>query len=125
MKIAGPIGATLFVLMLISWIFFIAFSQITVRKLRKNLDTKESLGFEFASGFDVINVAQALAIPKRITDRFSNSALFWLHADSQLVRRHTNGFDKIFAVVFYWTFMITGLGVGITSILMAFDIIYI
>ena len=50
--------------MLIGLILFIMFGQITVRKLRKYPETINALGTEFASGWDIINVAQALAIPK-------------------------------------------------------------
>jgi len=50
-------------------VLFVLFGQITVRKLRKNSETKTELGFEFASGWDILNVAQALALPKVITRR--------------------------------------------------------
>jgi len=43
----------------VAWILFIIFGQVTVRKLRKNPETKHELGIEFASGWDIFNVASA------------------------------------------------------------------
>jgi len=41
----------------IAGFLFVLFGQITVRKLRKNPATKNELGVEFLSGWDIINVA--------------------------------------------------------------------
>ncbi|WP_236701395.1 hypothetical protein [Thalassomonas viridans] len=59
------IVAILILLSVIKGIFFVLFEQITVRKLRKNPKTKDVLGLEFMSGWDILNTAQALAMPKR------------------------------------------------------------
>lgn len=48
----------------LSAILYVAFGQITVRKLRKNPKTKDALGLEYASGWDIINVAQVFAFPR-------------------------------------------------------------
>jgi len=63
-------------------VFFILFGQITVRKLRKNPDTKERLGIEFISGWDIINVAQALSIPRAWRRKLKSSPLSALYANS-------------------------------------------
>jgi hypothetical protein len=79
-------------------ILYVIFGQITVRKLRKSPDTKAALGVEFLSGWDIINVAQALAIPKKWASKF----------------------DRVLAFIFYWLLMF----IGITGIFLAlFDAI--
>ena len=52
--LVGILIAEVFVVMLL----YLLFGQITVRKLRKNPETKQSLGIEFVSGWDILNVAQ-------------------------------------------------------------------
>ena len=49
--------------LLLAGILFIAFGQITVRKLRNNPETRNALGFDYVSGRDIINVALALSWP--------------------------------------------------------------
>jgi hypothetical protein len=101
---------TLFVLIL-----FVIFGQITVRKLRKNPTTKDQLGVELASGWDILNVAKAIALPRFITDKFKASPLSALHANTDELLKHTNQFDRILAHLFYWLFVI----VGFSFVLMA------
>ena len=52
------IEKTLFVIFLVgcllSAVLYVVFGQVTVRKLRKNPNTKELLGMEFISGWDII-----------------------------------------------------------------------
>lgn len=91
----------------LSMILYVLFGQLTVRKLRKNPATKESLGLEFANGWDVFNVAQALALPESITKKLSQSPISFLFAKTELLIRSTNKFDKIIASIFYWVFTIS------------------
>ena len=56
--------ACLMACMFVTCILYVLFGQITVRKLRNNPKTKDALGLEYASGWDIINVAQALAFPR-------------------------------------------------------------
>jgi len=53
----------------IGCILFVIFGQVTVRKLRNNPETRHELGMEFASGWDITNVAQALSLPKFLQKR--------------------------------------------------------
>jgi hypothetical protein len=99
------VAAVTFVVM----ILFVLFGQVTVRKLRKNPETKDELGLEFVSGWDIINVAQALAMPKFIMRKFKNTPLSLLYADVDLLYKHTNAFDRLLGGVFYWLLMISGL----------------
>jgi ABC-type bacteriocin/lantibiotic exporter with double-glycine peptidase domain len=93
----------------VAMILFVLFGQVTVRKLRKNPKTKNELGMEFVSGWDIINVAQALAVPKVIMRKFKNTSLSLLYADVDLLHKHTNAFDRLLGSVFYWLLMISGL----------------
>ncbi len=73
-----------------SSLLFLAFSWITVRKLKNNPVTKDVLGFEFFSGWNIINIAQALSLPKVISQNLKNSKLRFLQANSDLLNEHTN-----------------------------------
>jgi hypothetical protein len=89
-------------------ILYVAFGQITVRKLRKNPETKDKLGFEYVSGWDIINVAQSLSIPERLSKKMEKSPLSALHANSELLRKHTNKLDRGLGVTFYWLLTASG-----------------
>jgi hypothetical protein len=93
----------------ISAILFVVFGQVTVRKLRKNPEIKEHLGIEFASGWDIFNVAQALSIPKCIKEKFKYSKVSFLYADADLLYKHTNKFDRFLARVFFFFYFSCGL----------------
>ncbi len=103
--IIGILIAIVFVVM----VLYVAFGQITVRKLRKNPETKNELGMEFISGWDIINVAQALAMPTFIIRKFRNTKLSFLYANADILIKHTNKFDRILAFLFYWLLMSSGL----------------
>ena len=66
MSLASKLLAIPLLLCIFACIFFVLFGQITVRKLRKNEKTKDALGLEFTSGWDILNVAQALSLPKKL-----------------------------------------------------------
>ena len=95
--------------MLIGLLFYVVFGQVTVRKLRKNPDTKEALGVEFASGWDIYNVAQALSLPKSLTRRLEGGPLSAMYARSECLRENTTAFDRVLAFLFYWLFTASGL----------------
>lgn len=89
----------------LTMILYVAFGQITVRKLRKNPETKNSLGVEFASGWDILNVAGALSTPKWLRKKIASSPLSGLSANYQLLYENTNKFDRLLARVF-WVFYV-------------------
>ncbi|BBA35304.1 uncharacterized protein sS8_3366 [Methylocaldum marinum] len=84
-----------------SCILLVVFGQVTVRKLRKNPNTKGRLGVEFVSGYDIFNVASALSAPKWFRERASRSTLSFLAADYQTLYENTSLFDRILARVFW------------------------
>lgn len=94
---------------ILAGVFFVVFGQKTVKKLRKNPTTKESLGFEYVSGWDIINVAQALAMPDFIMKKLNNSPLSYLFSNAELIRKNTTRVDRILAGLFYWLLMTSGL----------------
>jgi len=93
----------------IGWILFIIFGQVTVRKLRKNLETKHELGMEFASGWDIFNVAQALTLPRSVMEKIRNNPQGGkvLFANYELLYEHTTAFDRVLARVFYILFSLS------------------
>ncbi|HWV15178.1 MAG TPA: hypothetical protein VN030_07080 [Cellvibrio sp.] len=93
----------------ITAILYVAFGQITVRKLRKNPKTKDFLGLEYASGWDIINVAQALALPRALSRKLEKSPLAFMNANATVLFEHTNTLDRILGSVFYWLLMVSGL----------------
>lgn len=58
--------------LLFSAFLFVVFGQVTVRKLRKKPETKNALGLSFFSGWDIINVAQTLSLPRFIVKKIEN-----------------------------------------------------
>ena len=106
--------AIIFIFMLFTSVLYVVFGQVTVRKLRKNPITKEALGLELVSGWDIINVAQALAFPKAWSKKLEKSQ-FLIHANSQLLLENTNKIDKLLGKAFYWT-MIASASIGLLLI---------
>lgn len=92
----------------ISLILYVIFGQVTVRKLRKNPNTKDTLGIEFASGWDILNVAKAFSMPKVVTKKWKKSLKSAFYADIDLLYKHINKLDRILGAVFYWIYAFTG-----------------
>ena len=97
-----------FVDSLLACILFVIFGQVTVRRLRKKPETRDHLGLELASGWDILNVAQALAIPRSWSQRVQRSPLTSLNAKSEVILQHTTKFDKILGFIFFWSFASSG-----------------
>ncbi|MCF6251002.1 MAG: hypothetical protein L3J75_07000 [Methylococcaceae bacterium] len=97
------------IFMFFACILYVIFGQVTVRKLRKSPKTKNVLGLEFVSGWDIINVAQALAIPRSWSRKLEKSPLSSMYANSDLLFGNTTKLDRMLGAVFYWLLMISGL----------------
>ena len=110
------------VVMFFSLFLYVLFGQITVRKLRKIPETKHELGMEFAGGWDILNVAQALATPSKIHKLLENGQLSFLYANSEAIAKHTNRFDKVLAIIFFWLFMGSGVSMLALVILEKFGV---
>ncbi|OMH32797.1 hypothetical protein [Motiliproteus sp. MSK22-1] len=119
MEVVGPIGMLLIGFGVIVCILYVAFGPITVRKLRKNPATKECLGVGLVSGWDILNAAEALALPKALTDRFEASPLSAMFANADLLREHTNTFDRVLAALFFWLFVFTAVSTLLLTSYMA------
>lgn len=102
---------------IISGILYVAFGQITVRKLRKNPKVRGQLGIEYASGWDIINVAQAFAFPRKWTRKVENSRFSFIHANATLLYENTKKFDQILGCIFYW--LLTGSGLSMILLVLA------
>ncbi|WP_299596912.1 hypothetical protein [uncultured Microbulbifer sp.] len=115
MSIEFKLFTVFFAFMFLTCILFIMFGQLTVRKLRKNPETKHQLGIEFTSGWDILNVAQALAIPKSWSKKMEKSPISFLNADCEAIEKHTNKLDKLLAKIF--TLFFLGTGVSLLAML--------
>lgn len=94
-------------------ILFVVFGQVTMRKLRKNPNTKNELGLELASGWDILNVAGSLFWPRWLNKKLKNTPLSSLYADAEILNKHVNLFDKALAKVFYF-FWVTSILIILT-----------
>lgn len=101
MSLFSYLLAIIFSVQLIALILFVVFGEMTVRKLRKNPATKDALGIEFISGWDILNVASALALPKKVTHILKNSPLSVMRADPDVLYKYTTQFDRILAKIIY------------------------
>lgn len=109
MKLSFLLYAILFFCMLITGILFILFGETTVRRLRKNPETKEALGFDFIGGRDIMNVAIALSMPKRLMNKAKKSKINFMFADIEVLNKYTSRYDIILAKIFYYLFIFDGL----------------
>jgi len=87
----------------------VAFGQITVRKLRNNPETKDVLGLEYVSGWDIINVAQAFSLPRAWTRKIENSKFSFMYANTTVLFDNTTKLDRILGCIFYWLLTLSGL----------------
>jgi len=83
------------------WIVYIIFGQVLLRKLRKNPITKKSLGLEFVSGWDILNVAFSLSYPVWMREVAKKSPLSFLEADYDAIYPYTTKFDRVLAKIIY------------------------
>jgi hypothetical protein len=86
--------------MIVDFILFVFFGQKTVRKLRKNPATKDFLGIEPISGWDIFHVANALALPMWLTRKVRQSKLTAFFADADILEKLATRFDVVLAKIF-------------------------
>ena len=110
--------------LIISGILFVLFGEVTVRRLRKNQQTKDVLGVEFVSGADTVNVAIALSLPLSLYNRlFRRKNLYFTNADAVKIYAFTNRFDRFMARLFFWSYLTTVLAIISTVVLYSFKVI--
>lgn len=106
-------------LAIIGSIFLVIFGQVTVRKLRKNTEAKDALGIEFINGWDIIHAGMALTLHRKFGRRIKKAPFGLLHADPDLLYKHTTILDRILSRVFYIIYALAGL---FAVVLMLLDI---
>ena len=117
MKLVTILVGVLIALGFFVMVIFVLFGQVTVRKLRKNPKTKHELGVEFVSGWDILNVAGALAMPRWLNRKLRSTPLAGLYADADLLDKFTNRFDRVLATIFYTLFMFSGFAIIALAVL--------
>lgn len=103
MTLEIKLNAIVFGILFIDLFLFLIFAWTTIRKLKKNPETKDALGFEFINGLSIFSVAQALSWPRSITQKTEKKTHSYMLANANLIHQHTNTFDKILARTFYWS----------------------
>jgi hypothetical protein len=100
----------------VAMILWVVFGQVSVRKLRKNPETKDHLGVELYSGWDIINVAHALSWPSSFLRRVGNGPLSFVRADPNLLYRNTTKLDRFLGRTFYWSMVAFVLAIFISML---------
>ncbi|MEJ2674626.1 MAG: hypothetical protein P8011_05455 [Acidihalobacter sp.] len=93
---------------IVTGVLFVIFGEVTVRKLRRNPETKDLLGMEFISGWDIQNVAVTLALPKSFMKRIDKGSTSFLHANSETIYRNTTKIDRFLGRAFFLPFASCG-----------------
>jgi hypothetical protein len=75
MSLFSQLLAVASLVLFLGLIFYVIFGQLTVRKLRKNPETKHALGFEYASGTDIANVGKALAMSRKKAQKMKENKM--------------------------------------------------
>jgi hypothetical protein len=117
MSVKLAIFGIILLLAFIAMILYLAFGEITVRRLRKNPETMGALGFDYISGRDIVNVAQALSWPAFMVRKLRTTKLAFLYADPDILVQYTSKFDRVLARLFYWSFAGSGVSIIIFAIL--------
>lgn len=106
MSLFSQLLAVAVLVLLFILILYVVFGQVTVRKLRKNPETKTALGFQYASGTDISNVVKILAISKSKAEKLRAGRMSFLYADKDLLTKHTNKVDRVLAKIVYWLMLL-------------------
>ena len=107
----------LFIAIFQTMIFWIAFGQFTVRRLRKNPKTKECLGIEFVSGMNIMGIAQMLSLPRSWVKALGKKPNSFLIANSEALYSNTTITDRVLARIFYYPSTLTALLVAILIVM--------
>jgi hypothetical protein len=95
--------AIILLVMVTDNILLVVLGQKTVRKLRKNPETKNALGIEFLlGGGDIVNVSFAFGIPRRLNRKVRKNKLRALFADADLLEKHMTRFDILLSKVVFF-----------------------
>src|SRR5690554_8132358 len=94
MSIFSKLLAFVFIFMLIACVLYVVFGQVTVRKLRKNSKTRDELGLQLVSGWDIINVAQALSFPESWSKKLEKSSISFFYANTKVLRENTRSEER-------------------------------
>lgn len=107
---------------LVAWIIFLVFAQVSVRRLEKHPETKDALGMELVSGWRIFNIAEALVLPMSFFKRIEGGPLFFMYADAKVLRRHSRLIDRILAHLLFWPFVTGSFSAVLLVILDAFQV---
>ena len=74
-------------------ILYVCVGQLVVRKLRKIDHTGNFQGLELVSGWGILKVSEAIALPDPIYTRLKNSRYGYFYADKKVIAAHTSSLE--------------------------------
>ncbi|ARU55370.1 hypothetical protein OLMES_1291 [Oleiphilus messinensis] len=98
----------IFLLLMLFAIEILIFAQVTIRKLERSSELKEQFGLELISGWRILNVAQALAMPAFLFNVIKSGPLGPMFANAKLLKANTTSIDKCLAHLLFWTMYTCG-----------------
>jgi len=95
----------------IAWVLLLILGLSTMRKLKKNPRTRDQLGINLIWGWQTINVAQAVTLPRswmqKLRDRVDGSKF----ANHELLHIHTTMLDRLLLRLFFIIFSVSGVSI--------------
>ncbi|VAW87252.1 hypothetical protein MNBD_GAMMA17-1698 [hydrothermal vent metagenome] len=101
----------------IAWVLLLILGLSTMRKLKKNPRTIDQLGINLIWGWQTINVAQAVTLPRSWMQKLRNRVDGSKFANHELLYTHTTIFDRILLRFFFITFSFSGVSIVLLTTL--------
>lgn len=84
----------------------LGFGWLTVRRLRRNPQTRQCLGFPLYPGWQLMSAAAALSVPRRVARRRDRGRFALFRAQSDTLYAHTSTRDRLLARCCYWSHLL-------------------
>ena len=97
-------------------ILFVVFGEVTVRRLRKDLQVRRQMGYEFFPGWDIVNVAVALSWPRRLVRWLDRGVFRGFRANLETMYRNTSPLDRMLARAFHGTIVFHSLWLALVGL---------
>ena len=89
--------------LVMTWSAFLLLRVITVRRLRRDLRTRDHLGLDIFPGWQTWNVATTLSWPQAMGRYFDSRPLAALRAHSRILYANTSRLDRCLARACHWS----------------------
>ncbi len=95
----------------IAWVLLLILGLSTMRKLKKNPRTKDQLGINLIWGWQTINVAQAITLPRSWMQKLRSRVDGSKFANHELLYIHTTMLDRVLLRFFFIVFSFSGISI--------------